>query len=98
MAAMSLKEFKTLKRRDFENGAVIDELHDTVKEREQLLSVVCEIIDVHDNNEWGDVTGSYPLPTRPLGAGECGELGAVIDKCRALVGTTKNPEYDQRCS
>lgn len=64
-----------------------------------LLSLIREIVDAHDNNEWGDVTGSYPPPTRPLGANECGELGAVIDRCREVVGENQtSEEHDQRCS
>lgn len=55
-----------------------------------LLSLIREIVDVHDDNEWGDLTGSYPHPTRPLGAIECGELGAVIDRCRVVLGVVGN--------
>ena len=86
MCRMSLQEFRSLKFRDFENGAVRDEIDATIEDREKLLALCCELIDTHDNNEWGDSTGSYPEPCRPLDAdAEVGELGVVIDKIRALV-------------
>ena len=50
-----------------------------------LLSLIREIVDVHDANEWCDVTGSYPSGEFQHRA-ECGELGEVIDRCRAVLG------------
>lgn len=39
MAAKTLKEFDSLTRRDFDNGAVLDEIRSVYKQRDALLRV-----------------------------------------------------------
>lgn len=38
MEAMNLKKFNSLSKRDFENGAALDEIAEALKQREQLLN------------------------------------------------------------
>lgn len=40
---MSLKNFKRCKKRDFENGATIDDIAAALKERETLLTLCTEL-------------------------------------------------------
>jgi len=40
---MSLKNFKKCRKRDFENGATIDDIADALKERETLLKLCAEL-------------------------------------------------------
>lgn len=40
MSGMTLKEFRRLGKRDFENGAVLDAIEETIEERDRLHTVV----------------------------------------------------------
>lgn len=41
MNAMSVKDFDRMKQRDFSNGAALDEIHEALTQREELLAA-CE--------------------------------------------------------
>lgn len=60
------------------------------QERECLLDMCCRLIDIHDNNEWGEKTGSFPEGCELEGF-DVGELGEVINDMRRFVGTTEIP-------
>jgi hypothetical protein len=44
MHAMTAKEFKRVKKRDLDNGAVIDELAEALEQREMLLVALKELL------------------------------------------------------
>lgn len=83
MKAILRNEFRKLSKRDFDNGAVLDEIDVALEQRQTLLRLCGELIEAHDLGEWGDSTGSYEPPCKPLQ--EIGELGTVIDRIRWVL-------------
>lgn len=49
---------------------------------EVLLGLCRQLIDTHDQNEWGDRTGSFPAESDEHDPSMCGEFGEAIDEIR----------------
>ena len=59
MPAMTRKAFATVTRRDFDNLAVRDEIDLALKQREQLLAAIKDLVAVIDEDELIPHTLSY---------------------------------------
>lgn len=53
MKPMTTAQFRTLRDRDFENGAVRDEIWTALRSREDLLDVLTRLL------EWADILGGW---------------------------------------
>jgi len=54
--AMSVKDFDRLGRRDFENGAVLDDIREALQQRESLMSLCDEMCRNEELD--GDIYGA----------------------------------------
>lgn len=63
MNAMTLKDFRSLSRRDFDNDAVIDEIDAALNEREKLLKYnnFGHLVQKENNNQFEDfiIVGTF---------------------------------------
>ena len=55
---MNLRDFDLLGRKDFQNGAVLEEIRTVVKQRDALLEACKTLVEVMTNGEPPDYGGS----------------------------------------